>query len=95
MIEYRGAGRTETLKESEVLRGYAGSFENLLLYINARLPAKEVIGQALRHTVPAFPEIAIRELVANALIHQDFLATGAGPMVERWNVSVPAICMPA
>lgn len=29
-----------------------------------------------------YPEIAIRELVANALIHQDFNITGAGPMVE-------------
>lgn len=29
-----------------------------------------------------FPEIAVRELVANALIHQDFFVTGAGPMVE-------------
>jgi predicted HTH transcriptional regulator len=26
--------------------------------------------------------LAVRELVANALIHQDFFATGAGPMVE-------------
>ena len=82
VIEYRGVGRTETLKESEASRGYAGGFESLLGSINARLPATEVIGQALRHTVPAFPEIAVRELVADALIHQDFLATGAGPMVE-------------
>jgi predicted HTH transcriptional regulator len=29
-----------------------------------------------------FPELAVRELVANALIHQDFFATGTGPMVE-------------
>jgi predicted HTH transcriptional regulator len=29
-----------------------------------------------------FPEIAIRELVANAIIHQDFLVTGSDPMVE-------------
>ncbi len=29
-----------------------------------------------------FPELAVRELVANALIHQDFFATGVGPMVE-------------
>ncbi len=29
-----------------------------------------------------FPELAIRELVANALIHQDFSVTGAGPMME-------------
>jgi predicted HTH transcriptional regulator len=36
----------------------------------------------LRKTVPMFPELAVRELVANALIHQDFSMTGAGPMVE-------------
>ncbi len=82
VIEYRGPGRTETLKEREGSRGYAAGFRDLLGYINARLPSSEVIGQALRQTVPAFPEIAIRELVANALIHQDFLATGVGPMVE-------------
>jgi ATP-dependent DNA helicase RecG len=29
-----------------------------------------------------YPQIAIRELVANALIHQDFTMTGTGPMVE-------------
>ena len=29
-----------------------------------------------------FPELAVRELVANALIHQDLLITGAGPMIE-------------
>jgi len=46
------------------------------------LPVKEVIEQALRKSVPMFPELAVRELVANALIHQDFFVTGAGPMVE-------------
>lgn len=29
-----------------------------------------------------YPEKAIRELVANALIHQDFYITGTGPMIE-------------
>ncbi len=29
-----------------------------------------------------YPEIAVRELVANALIHQDLSLTGNGPMVE-------------
>ena len=32
-----------------------------------------------------FPELAIRELVANAVIHQDFHASGTGPMVEIFN----------
>lgn len=82
VIQYRGTGRTETLKEQEGGKGYAGGFEGLIGYIHGLLPANEVIAQALRKTVPMFPELAVRELVANALIHQDFFVTGAGPMVE-------------
>ena len=82
VIQYRGAGRVETLKEQVGGKGYASGFEGLIGYINGLLPSNEVIGQALRKTVLMFPELAVRELVANALIHQDFFVTGAGPMVE-------------
>ncbi|MFV2074307.1 MAG: ATP-binding protein [Thermoanaerobaculales bacterium] len=82
VIQYRGTGRTETVKEKEGAKGYACGFEGLIGYINGLLPSNEVIGQALRKTVPMFPELAVRELVANALIHQDFFVSGAGPMVE-------------
>ena len=82
VIQYRGSGRTETLKEQEGAKGYACGFEGLIGYINGLLPANEVIEQALRKSVPMFPELAVRELVANALIHQDFFVTGTGPMVE-------------
>jgi predicted HTH transcriptional regulator len=82
VIQYRGNGRTETLREQEVNKGYASGFEGLISYINGLLPANEVIGEALRRSTPMFPELAVRELVANALIHQDFFVTGAGPMVE-------------
>jgi predicted HTH transcriptional regulator len=63
-------------------RGYASGFEGLIGFIMALVPSNEVIEKALRRTVPMFPELAVRELVANALIHQDFFVTGAGPMVE-------------
>lgn len=82
VIQYRGSGRTETLKEQEGTKGYASGFEGLLSYLNGLLPGNEVIGQALRRNVPMFPELAVRELVANALIHQDFSVSGAGPMIE-------------
>ena len=82
IIQYVGTGRIETLREYEDTKGYAAGFDELIGYIDAQLPANEVIGQALRKTVRAFPELAVRELVANALIHQDFFATGTGPMVE-------------
>ncbi len=82
VIQYRGNGRTETLKEQEFNKGYASSFEALISTINGLLPANEVIGEALRKSTPMFPELAVRELVANALIHQDVFVTGAGPTVE-------------
>lgn len=82
VIQYRGRDRTETVREQVGSRGYATGFEGLLGYINGLLPSNEVIGQALRRTAPMFPELAVRELVANALIHQDFAVSGAGPMIE-------------
>ncbi len=82
VILYRGNSRFETNREQVGGKGYAGGFEGLIGYINGLLPSSEVIEQALRKTVPIFPELAVRELVANALIHQDFFATGTGPMVE-------------
>ncbi len=82
VIQYRDIGRTNTLREQEDGKGYASGFAGLISYINGLLPTNEVIGQALRKTVPMYPELAVRELVANAIIHQDFFVTGAGPMVE-------------
>lgn len=82
VVEYRGEGRLEALGEREETKGYASGFDGLIGYINARLSTHEVIGPAFRRTIPEFPELAVRELVANALIHQDFFATGVGPMVE-------------
>lgn len=82
VIVYEGAGRLKTLKEQVEPKGYAAGFETLIAFVNGLVPSNEVIGQALRKSVPMYPELAVRELVANALIHQDFFITGAGPMVE-------------
>lgn len=83
VVAYKGNGKAEgTVREQEGGRGYAAGFEGLIGFINGLLPSNEVMGKALRKTVPVYPEHAIRELVANALIHQDFSITGSGPMVE-------------
>ena len=82
IIVYEGQGRTRSLREQILRRGYAAGFEEMIRMVNALLPRSEVIGQALRQEVPLYPEPAVRELVANALIHQDFAVTGAGPTVE-------------
>ncbi len=82
VIHYQGRTRIVTLHEQMGGKGYANGFEGLISYINGRLPHNEVLGTALRKEVPMFPEMSIRELVANALIHQDFSQTGTGPMIE-------------
>lgn len=82
VIQYRGSNRTFTIKEQELSKGYANGFSEVIRYISSTLPTNEVIQQAIRKSVPMFPELAIRELVANALIHQDFFITGACPMIE-------------
>lgn len=85
VIQYQGKNRIQTLREAPGNKGYAVGFEGAIEYINNLLPSSEHIGQALRQEVRMYPDLAIRELVANALIHQDFTLTGTGPMVELFD----------
>ncbi|MBC8551962.1 MAG: putative DNA binding domain-containing protein [Candidatus Brocadiales bacterium] len=82
VILYKGDNRVETIREQTGTKGYACGFEGLISFVTDRLPSNEVIGQAFRKEVPMFPELAIRELVANAILHQDLHATGTAPMIE-------------
>jgi len=82
VIVYKSDTREEREKESEIVLGYALAFENLLDYINDKLPYSEEISKALRKETKMYPEVAIREFIANALIHQDLSISGAGPMIE-------------
>lgn len=95
VIVYRGKNRIDTVKEQLLTKGYAIGFEGALRYINDQLPQNEEIEEALRKEVRMYPFIAIRELVANALIHQDFHITGAGPTVEifsdRMEITNPGV----
>lgn len=82
VVQYEGNNRMVMLKENIETRGYAIDFENLIKYIEALIPTQELIVEALREKKSAYPILAIREAVANALIHQDFSITGTGPVVE-------------
>jgi predicted HTH transcriptional regulator len=86
VIQYKAGDRTQTSREISGKKGYAAGFEALLSYISGLLPEKEEItGNGLRHSISFFPYIAVRELVANALIHQDLSITGTGPIIEIFN----------
>lgn len=82
IIVYKDNRRVYTQREQEIKAGYAIGFAQAIDFIHAQLPVSERIGQAYREEKHIYPSLAIRELVANALIHQDFLMTGTGPKVE-------------
>ena len=82
IVQYRGTSRLSALREIEGTQGYASGFDGLINRVMDLLPCREDIVGGLRKMTPAFPELAVRELLANALIHQDFRVTGAGPMLE-------------
>lgn len=82
VIQYKGQGKIETIREYECKKGYATGFEDIIEHTLSWLPTNEVLGQALRKNLPMFPSIAIREIVANALIHQELEQRGTQVMVE-------------
>lgn len=82
VIQYKDNTKFQTMKEIVGNKGYAVGFEGLIEYINNLLPSNEVIKQAFRETKPMYPELSVRELVANAIIHQDFSQSGNSVMIE-------------
>lgn len=85
VIVYAGLSKLETRHDQFGTKGYAVGFELLLEFLNGLIPANEVIGQALRTETKMFPSITVRELVANALIHQDFEETGTSVVIELYS----------
>lgn len=60
--------------------GYAVGFEGLIDFISKNT-SKESI-DIKRELIPTYPRVAIREFVANALVHQDFTITGTPISIE-------------
>ena len=85
VIVYNGRSKLATRSDQFISKAYAVGFSTLISYVNAQLPSNEIIGRALRETTRMFPEIAVRELIANALIHQDLTQTGTSVVIELYS----------
>ncbi len=83
---YDGPSRADAvIHRYDEPRGYGAGFVNVVDYVDRLIPKREQIGKAFRTEHPRFPSVAVRELIANALIHQDMTITGAGPSVELFS----------
>ena len=85
VIVYESTNKLKTKFDRPGTKGYAVGFQGLIEFINGLVPSDEIVVQASRREVKMFPEITVRELVANALIHQDFAQPGASVMIELYD----------
>lgn len=82
VVVYTSNSKLDTRIDQIGQRGYAVGFQGLVTFVMQQMPQNEIIENALRKKVKLLPEYSIRELIANALIHQDLKVGGAGPMIE-------------
>jgi predicted HTH transcriptional regulator len=85
VIVYLEDSKLNTKSDLKIEKGYASGFKELIHYIMSQLPQNEVIKDALRQEVKLVSEIVVRELVANALIHQDLQEIGMSPTIEIYS----------
>lgn len=84
VVVYSTNSKTRTKLDQTWENGYAAGFQALITFVMAQLPQNEIVEEAIRRKVKLLPEIVIRELVANALIHQDFTQGGTSVMIESY-----------
>ncbi len=81
VLVYKGKNKLEALKDIQGIKGYAVAFENLIKFIQSQIPLKEET-HVKREVKEVYSVLILRELIANALIHQDFTITGMRVLVE-------------
>jgi len=79
--KYKGTNNRDMEFEQVDKRGYAAGFEGMIEFIMQHTQSGEK-RDIKRENMQIYPKIAIREFVANALIHQDFAITGMPITIE-------------
>ncbi|MBQ7978530.1 MAG: hypothetical protein IJ248_02095, partial [Candidatus Methanomethylophilaceae archaeon] len=82
IIRYSVTTSSNIAREVTEYRGYALAFEETVRTIDLLLPSEEVFVNGARQLVRHFSDIAIRELLANAIVHQDLTVMGMNLSVE-------------
>ncbi len=83
-VQYEGTNKLKTKTEITGHKGFAVGFAGLIEFVHSAAPQNEYLETAIRQEIKMFPKQALRELVANALVHQDFSETGTSVMIEMY-----------
>ena len=90
---FEGNGKFHSTHDQFMTKGYAVGFDELVNLVTGLIPHVETFELAQRRRVKKFPAIAVRELITNALIHQDFEMRGMSVDInifdDRMEISSP------
>jgi predicted HTH transcriptional regulator len=81
--KYVGTNNRQQVFEHHGHLGYAVGFEGLTDYVMGQTSSESI--ETLREPIPTYPRIAIREFIANALVHQDFAIEGLPISIEIYS----------
>lgn len=82
VVRYNGDSRVEIGRQYQDFRGYAVGFESNVHMIMMMLPSREILHSGRAVLSEDFPETVIREVLTNAMVHQDLSITGMNLSVE-------------
>ncbi len=85
IIEYKGTTKMSARRDKTFSQGYSLSLHKIVSTLIDWIPYSEKINKASVVCESAIPEIALREIVANAIIHRDFNVTNASISIELFS----------
>ncbi|MCB4757023.1 MAG: putative DNA binding domain-containing protein [Elusimicrobia bacterium] len=98
VTQYAGTSKLSAQKEKIYTQGFVHSFDQIIEEIIGMVPHSEVIEKATRKRVPLYPVMALRELIANAVIHRDYSRTDSYVQIEifedRIEITNPGSLLP-
>jgi len=85
LIKYKGNDKTVVERSMDGHKGYAIGVNELIDRTMLLLPSEEYLDGQARMARQVFPREAVRELITNMLMHQDFSIAGYAPRIEIYS----------
>lgn len=82
VIRYAGVNRVHATNDRFFNEGYVGAFSKIIAHVEGLLPVTEEITSTHRVEESAYSPLALREFLANALVHQNFDLPTSSPEVD-------------
>ena len=85
ILVYADKSKFKTRRDWTCDKGYAVGFSEMVKYVMEQIPQQEVIRHGIREAVQLLPEEMVRELLVNAMVHQDFTVRGKQLRVDIYS----------